>query len=214
MAQGARPLRQAVTAASAPPLDGRVAVFDLEWTSWEGAQARNWSGPGEEQEIVEIGAVLLDGRAGLRELAAFELLVRPVVNPRLSAYFTGLTGITQAMVDRGGVPFAEAIASFATFLGVGLAPAGTAVSAALSFGRDPGVLRRNCRLNGIACPIPETLFHNVRPLVAAFAGVADGEPFSACDLPVRLGFPAPADSHRALADARCIAEALRRWRAS
>ena len=78
----------------AVPLDGVIAVFDLEWTTWEGAQARNWSGPGEEREIVEIGAVKLDGRNSLREISAFDMLVRPRLNPLLSDYFTGLTGDT------------------------------------------------------------------------------------------------------------------------
>ena len=44
---------------SALRLDGVVAVFDLECTSWEGAQARNWSGPGGEPEVVDIGAMSL-----------------------------------------------------------------------------------------------------------------------------------------------------------
>jgi len=188
------------------PLDGVVAVFDLEWTTWDGAQARNWSGPGEEREIVEIGAVKLDGRNSLREMSAFEMLVRPRLNPLLSDYFTGLTGITQAMVDAGGRSVADALAAFGDFLD-GDMPA----MRALSFGRDPDVLRRNCALAGIAFPFPDALFRNVRPDLARFAGVAENA-LSACDLPRHLGFPEPADAHRGLGDARCIAEALRRLR--
>jgi inhibitor of KinA sporulation pathway (predicted exonuclease) len=188
------------------PLDGIVAVFDLEWTTWEGAQARNWSGPGEEREIVEIGAVKLDGGDGLREIAAFEILVRPRINPALSAYFTGLTGITQAMVDTCGRPFADALAAFARFIGHD--PAATL---ACSFGRDPDILRRNCALAGIDVPFPDGVFRNVRPALARHAGLAT-DALSACDLPRHLGFPAPAAAHRGLGDARCIAEALRQLR--
>lgn len=188
----------------APPLDDVIVVFDLEWTTWEGAQARNWSGPGEEREIVEIGAVKLDGRDGLREIGALEVLVRPRLNPALSDYFTGLTGITQAMVDRRGRTFAEGLASFAAFR-VSDPPA----TRMLSFGRDPEVLRHNCALAGLGFPFAGGLFRNLRPALADFAGVAENV-LSACDLPRHLGFPAPAGAHRGLGDARCIAEALRR----
>lgn len=190
----------------APPLDGTVAVFDLEWTSWEGAQARQWTGPGEEREIVEIGVVKLDGANGLREIAAFEMLVRPRLNPALSDYFIRLTGITQAIVDAAGRPFADALSAFAGFLTQD--PPATRL---FSFGRDPDVLRHNCVLAGVACPFPDRLFGNVRPALARFAGIAESA-LSACDLPQHLGFAAPADAHRGLGDARCIAEALRRLR--
>ena len=191
---------------AALPLDDVVAVFDLEWTSWEGAQARDWSGPGEEREIVDIGAVKLDGANGLREIAAFEMLVRPPLKPALSDYFTGLTGITQAMVDTAGQPFGVALSAFADFLS-----RDPPAARAFSFGRDPDILRHNCVLAGILCPFPDRLFGNVRPAIARFAGIAESA-LSACDLPHRLGFTLAADAHRGLGDARCIAEALRRMR--
>lgn len=194
------------SADAALPLGGVVAVFDLEWTSWEGAQARNWSGPGEEREIVDIGAVKLDGANGLCEMAAFEMLVRPRLNPALSDYFTGLTGITQQMVDTTGRSFDDALSAFAGFLARD--PPAVRV---FSFGRDPDILRHNCALAGVACPIPDRLFGNVRPALARFAGVAETA-LSACDLPHHLGFTLAADAHRGLGDARCIAEALRRMR--
>ena len=192
---------------AAPPLDRVVAVFDLEWTSWEGAQARNWSGPGEEQEIVEIGAVKLDGRANLREIASFSILARPRLNPVLSDYFIGLTGIDQAAVDARGAPFPAAFAAFRAFLDGDGQPA----KSLLSFARDPAVLHRNCALAGIAWPFADADFVNVRPLMRRFASLGPSAPFSACDLPALLGFPPPAGAHRALGDARCIAEALRLW---
>ena len=34
-----------------------IAVMDLEWTAWEGSKERRWNGPGEEMEIVQIGAL-------------------------------------------------------------------------------------------------------------------------------------------------------------
>ncbi len=37
--------------------DKCVVVYDLEYTAWEGSLERNWSGPNEDPEIVQIGAV-------------------------------------------------------------------------------------------------------------------------------------------------------------
>ena len=96
------------------PLDGPVVVFDLEWTAWEGSRERNWSGPREEREIIEIGAVKLDGANGLTDIVRFENLVRPTLNPIVSSYFTDLTGITQTLIDNEAMPFRDAITLFAS----------------------------------------------------------------------------------------------------
>lgn len=187
------------------PLDGAIVVFDLEWTAWEGSKARDWSGPGEEMEIVQIGAVKLDGACGLAETGGFEVLVRPHINPGLSDYFTGLTGITQAMVERDGIAFADALAGFAAFVGAD-------TDAVLSFGMDPDVLAANCRLNHVAFPFAPDLFRNVAPALAAALDAAAGS-FSSSELPRLAGFAAPGAAHNAIGDARAIAEALRILRA-
>lgn len=31
-------------------------IFDTEYTTWEGAADRDWTGPGEHREVVQIGA--------------------------------------------------------------------------------------------------------------------------------------------------------------
>ena len=183
------------------PLIGPVVIFDLEWTAWEGSRERNWSGPKEEREIIEIGAVKLDGAGGLGEIMAFENLVRPTRNPIVSNYFTELTGITQTLLDNHAMPFREAIAQFEAFVGYNNAPI-------LSFSQDENVLRHNCTLNDLPCPFSDTQFHNIAPAIAAAAGREAGS-FSTSDLPNLFAFPPPTDAHRALADARCIAETLR-----
>ena len=71
--------------------DGIVG-FDMEWTAWEGSWSRSWSAPGEYREIVQIGAVKLDGGNALGERDSFDVLVRPPRNPVLSDYFIALTG--------------------------------------------------------------------------------------------------------------------------
>lgn len=182
-------------------LDGPVVVFDLEWTAWEGSRERGWSGPNEEREIIEIGAVKLDGADGLREIMEFDILVRPRRNPIVSDYFTNLTGITQTLIDNEALPFREAIVLFEGFAGYTDAPI-------LSFSQDAEVLRHNCALNDLPCPFPETRFHDIAPQIAAAAGLRPGS-FSTSDLPAIFAFPPPARAHRALGDARCIAETLR-----
>ena len=177
---------------------GPTVVFDLEWTSWEGAAERNWAGPGEFREIVQIGAVCL-AAGSLEETGAFEILIRPVLNPRLSAYFDRLTGIKQADVDGHGRPFADAMAAFTAFCSD---PAGVFFN-----GADNLVLHANCGLHRMACTIPDHAFVNLRPLIAAELGIR--EPFVSSDLPRFLGHSSVGPAHQGLADARAVALALR-----
>jgi inhibitor of KinA sporulation pathway (predicted exonuclease) len=184
-----------------PPVEGIIAVFDLEWTAWEGSQARRWQGPGEEREVVQIGAVKLDAGRGLAETASFEVLAKPRINRLLSDYFTKLTGITRQAVDELGLAFPNALNDFHRFIGVD-------TGAIFSFGLDRGVLAHNCRLNDIAFPFAPDIFHNAVPSVARALGL-EPEPLISSDLPGLVGFPPPGAAHQALGDARCIAEAFR-----
>ncbi|MDA1323495.1 MAG: exonuclease domain-containing protein [Proteobacteria bacterium] len=182
------------------PLSGPVVIFNLEWTAWEGSRERSWSGPKEEREIIEIGAVKLNGADGLREIMAFENLVRPTRNPIVSSYFTELTGITQTLIDNEAMPFRDAITFFEGFVGYD----GTPI---LCFSQDAEVLRHNCALNNLPCSFTDAQFHNIAPAIAA-AGREPGG-FSTSELPTLFAFPPPTKAHRALGDARCIAETLR-----
>src|SRR4051812_45213359 len=95
-----------------------LTVFDLEFTAWECSMASRWLRPGEFKEVVQIGAVRLDGTS-FQILDEFEILVRPRINGDLSAYFENLTGITGAMLEERGVDFAEAYPRFLAFAGNG-----------------------------------------------------------------------------------------------
>ena len=68
--------------------------------------ATHWLRPGEFKEVVQIGAVRLDGDFNI--VAEFDVLVRPRINSRLSPYFENLTGITNEDVARSGQDFAAA----------------------------------------------------------------------------------------------------------
>ena len=59
---------------------GVFAIMDLEWTSWEGASQRRWSGPG--MEIVQIGALKLRDDETLTETNTLDVLVTPSIDPK------------------------------------------------------------------------------------------------------------------------------------
>ena len=66
-------------------------IYDLEATCWLGRP------PGSLQEIIEIGAMKLNGYG--EELGKFSRFVKPKINPRLSAFCTELTTIKQSDID-------------------------------------------------------------------------------------------------------------------
>ena len=93
-----------------------LVVWDTEFTAWPGSQERGWTGPGEHRELVQIGAVALAATAEFKEIATFERVIQPTINPRLSPYFMELTGISQERVDCDGIPFPAALEAFADFV--------------------------------------------------------------------------------------------------
>ena len=54
-----------------------LVIYGSEWTSWDGAYTRAWSGPGEEKELVQIGMVKLADTTNLEEIDQFEILIQP-----------------------------------------------------------------------------------------------------------------------------------------
>ncbi|MFW6690850.1 exonuclease domain-containing protein [Streptomyces sp. MAR4 CNX-425] len=183
-------------------------LFDLEFTTWPGAQERDWGGPGELREIVQIGALRLGPDLAVAD--EFETLVRPVVNPRLSPYFTELTGIDQETVDREGREPAAALGDFLGFC------QGRSV---LSYGNDMVVLGENvgwARARGeqVAHGFLHHGFVNVRPWLNTVApGTA---PANVGRLWQVLGLPRPAAGaeHSALFDCHSFAAALRHLHAA
>ena len=50
-----------------------IVIYDTEYTTWEGAQKRNWSGPGEYREVVNIGAIKIETeKAGINGYPTWE----------------------------------------------------------------------------------------------------------------------------------------------
>ena len=88
-----------------------IVVYDTEFTTWEGAWERGWSGANEHRELVQIAAQKIDLQTGV-VIDSFERLVQPQINQELSDYFVQLTGITQVEVDKNGVLFADMLKDF------------------------------------------------------------------------------------------------------
>ena len=84
-----------------------LAVVDFECTCDEPVNT-------EPREIIEFPCVLLNTRT-LEVGAEFQVYLRPTQHPRLSAFCTRLTGITQEQVD-AGVPLAAALEAHTAFL--------------------------------------------------------------------------------------------------
>ncbi|MDX3545145.1 3'-5' exonuclease [Streptomyces europaeiscabiei] len=178
-------------------------IFDLEFTTWPGAMEQDWSAPGQLREIVQIGALRLSEEYSVVEEC--ETLVRPVVNPRLSPFFTTLTGIDQRRVDREGLPPAQALSDFLAFC------QGRSV---LSYGNDMLVLGENI---GWARARGEAIRHNaltpgflnIRPWLNTVAPTTTGSNSGRLWQALGLPRPAPGDEHSALFDCHSIAAALR-----
>lgn len=71
-------------------------VIDLEATCWENVRT-----PVERSETIEIGAMRMRTPSGPLD-DGFGRFVRPVASPKLSAFCTQLTSITQSDVDTAG----------------------------------------------------------------------------------------------------------------
>lgn len=178
-----------------------LVVWDTEFTAWPGSQERGWTRPGEHREIVQIGAIALDATADFKEIAMFERIIQPKVNPRLSQYFVELTGITQERLDREGIPFPGALEAFAGFVNRWTGGIG-------SFGRDDVVLDENCALHGIALPVERHRFQDLRPALEA---AIRRKGMMSSELPRFVGLPVAEQAHDALGDARAIASVLRHY---
>lgn len=84
-------------------------VIDLEATCCNDGQFAR-----EEMEIIEIGAVIVDGKT-LKPISEFQTFVRPVRHPTLTAFCHELTGIEQKDVETA-VNFTEAMSQLADWM--------------------------------------------------------------------------------------------------
>lgn len=130
-------------------------IFDMEWTAWEGSMERKWTGPGEQREIYDIGAVLVrrNENGEFVVVDRFRRLVKLELTDKLPEYSTKLTGIKQAEIDEKGVPFSQMVEEFKSFAGE---------RPTYAWGHDGEILIENCQLKNIPSPFSREQFRNMR----------------------------------------------------
>jgi inhibitor of KinA sporulation pathway (predicted exonuclease) len=165
-------------------------VVDLEATCDDRGRI-----PREETEIIEIGAVLVDGET-LVPVGELQTFVRPVVHPRLTDFCTRLTTIGQDEVDRAPL-FPEAAARLAEF--------GEGGALFCSWGAyDRNQLERDASRHRIAPPLGPDHWN----LKQAFAAATGCRPCGTAEALRRAGLPPRGTAHRGIDDARNIARLL------
>lgn len=175
-------------------LPKRFVLFDLECTTWEGAAARGWSGPGEHREVIQMGATLTDTERFTEQFHS-KCLVRPRINPVLSDYCKNLTGITQEELDQKGIDFAIFLRMFSGLCcDFEIYCFDNRVDGSRLFDRD--VLVENCKLCDLEFPFNPERFHNVNEIFAKHGYVVKQSGAS----PEVFGIKIPARPHDALND--------------
>ncbi len=185
------------------PTGGVSVVFDIEYTSWADCNPGHDPQPGRYPEIIQIGAVKIDLDNGLTEVDAFDVIVIPTVNPMLSEHIVDLTGITQAILDEKGKPFAAALSEFEAFIGAD-------TTSLMSYGYDADIVRDNCTLNGLPMPTSLPAEYDLFSVFVSKGLVP--RRVSSGELAAWLELSTPGHTHDALHDARALAAAYRHFR--
>jgi len=170
--------------------EANYLVIDLEATCDRSGFPRN------KMEIIEIGAVLVDGRT-LAPRREFQSFVRPVRVPMLTPFCTELTSITQEMVD-GAPSFPEAIRALADFIG------GDDVLFCSWGAYDLGQFRQDAMHHRVSLPLGERHLN----LKTAFARSMNSRSCGMKRALKRVGLPLDGTHHRGIDDARNIARLL------
>ena len=104
---------------------------------------RNWSGPNEEKELVQIGALKVKkfGKT-IKIIDKFNIYIKPIINPKLSSYFINLTNINQKKIDEEGISFKKALKLFYEFCKDEYGKIKL-----YSYGNDFDIIKENLKLN-------------------------------------------------------------------
>lgn len=173
--------------------DRPYLVIDLEATCDDGRLV-----PRHQMEIIEIGAVLVDGGT-LQPIGEWQSFIRPVRHPQLTPFCMKLTSIRQDQVDTAPL-FPEAIQALARWV----APHPVPVFA--SWGAyDKNQLQQDAGHHGIRLPLAGDHLN----LKQAFSDrLGTTKRFGMAGALARLGIPLEGTHHRGIDDARNIAKLL------
>ncbi|SHM96307.1 3'-5' exonuclease family protein [Roseibium suaedae] len=139
-----------------------VILFDCEWLAEEGSMKRLWCSPDDpDPVVVQIGAVKLSLKAPYPVLDTLRLHILPSNRSGepvpLPDFFTGLTGISEAVLESEGLPLDQALLSFTDFAGE---------ADLWSWGKDEIYLMAiSCYLRGLPPPLPATRFFSAASLM-------------------------------------------------
>lgn len=181
---------------------GTIVVYDTEFTTWEGAMQRGWSGPNEHRELVQLAAQRVDIETET-VLDSFERLARPTINPELSDYFVDLTHITQAQVEAEGIPFAQLLQEFLAW-----SDGATMYSYSANGGdySDAQVLDENIRLYHLSVELPWERFGNLYHVFQA--GGIDTSQYNSGKLYQAFGLALGGHEHNAMHDVDSLVQSL------
>jgi inhibitor of KinA sporulation pathway (predicted exonuclease) len=167
-------------------------VIDLEATCTNSNEF-----PREQTEIIEIGAVLVDGKS-LEPISEFQTFVKPVRHPVLTSFCTRLTTIQQEDVEHAP-RFPQALGELRSFI------AGKD-SVFCSWGAyDKNQFEQDARFHGVVLPFgPRHL--NLKKMFSA--ELRESRPYGAGQAIRRVGLTFEGTPHRGIDDARNIARLL------
>ena len=150
----------------------------------------------EEMEIIEIGAVLVEGQS-LQPVQEFQTFVKPVRHGQLTPFCTTLTTITQADVD-AAPSFAEAVKTLRLFL------EGTDALFCSWGNYNRNQFEQDALFHGVALPLGTRHF-NLKQL---FADHLHERPTGVDAALRRVGLQLLGTHHRGIDDARNITRLL------
>lgn len=173
----------------------KFVVLDLEATCWEKKKK------GQVNEIIEIGALLLDENGGL--ISEFEQFIKPQVNPTLSEFCTELTTIRQEDVDAAQA-FPEVLNAFHEWFGMA---EGNYVLGSWGF-YDKIQFTKDCNLHGLPTEWLERHV-SIKHQHKEICGLT--KPLGMRKALEVEGFELDGTHHRGIDDARNIAKIFRKY---
>lgn len=182
-------------------LPKNIVIFDTEYTTWKGALQRNWSGPGECRELIQLAAALVETK-DFAELDSCKVWVRPRINPILSDYCVNLTRISQQELDERGLDFAPVLADFHGWC------RRHEIYFFNKFPHPPSdldILIENCDLYGLELPFDAERFHNINEVFLRYGIFVQQSGMA----PAAFGVELQHRPHDALNDVRGIIEGLK-----
>ena len=169
-------------------------VIDLEATCDDQGAV-----PRREMEIIEIGAVWVDGET-LQARSEFQRFVRPVRHPELTEFCQQLTSITQAEVDAAAT-FPEVLAELREY-----AYSSRSRPVFGSWGNyDRHQFQQDARFHGVKLPFGTEHLNIKRAFSNA---IGSRKRYGMAGALRRVGIPLEGTHHRGIDDARNIAKLL------